>query len=223
MASCTALPTHPLPSQNILGQQTTSGFRGCQGLLFNDILEFLKASVYILLFRSSIHEALTTTVVVQDLQHVLWAQFIAIQFDIVTDVFVLMLCFPWKDKCVRENFTDFFPVLKMHEFLRIWGIEGIQSSTLKVLKTANYWRYSKQQILLSWKFWMRSLASLHPMGYKKSCFKSIFMETFGTWEYLGHAVATVDNLEYFWKSSISNCCFVQSNFVFLFSKVLANM
>lgn len=35
------------------------------------------------------------------------------------------------------------------------------------------------------------------MGYKKSRFKSIFMETFGTWEYLGHAFATVDNLEYF--------------------------
>lgn len=166
MASCTALATHPLLSQNIPGQQTTSGFRVCQGLLFNDIPEFLNASPCILLFRNSIHEALTTPVVVLDLQHVLWAQVITIPFDIMTNVFVLMICFPWKGKCVRENCTDFFSCFKttwipLHLRYRRYSkqhFEGTQNC--KLFKT----------IFLSWKFWMRSLANLYPMGYKKIMF-----------------------------------------------------
>lgn len=43
MTSHPALYAHPLLPQNIPGQQTTSEFRGCQGLLFNGISEFLNA------------------------------------------------------------------------------------------------------------------------------------------------------------------------------------
>jgi len=43
MASGTAVSALPLLFQNIPGQQTTSGFTVCQGLLLNDISEFLNA------------------------------------------------------------------------------------------------------------------------------------------------------------------------------------
>lgn len=79
MASGIALSAILLLIQNYPGQQNNSGFRVC---------------------HSSIHEALDhLSVVAQDLQ----TQFIT-AFDIVTDVFLLLLCFVWKNKFVRENF-----------------------------------------------------------------------------------------------------------------------
>lgn len=111
MASCTALGTHPLLSQNIPGQQTTSGFRGCQfNLLFKDIPGFLIMNLCIYCLG----------VASMKLWPPLWLSRTCnmscehSSFDIVTNVFVLMFCFLWKGKCIRGNFTDFFLVLKMH-------------------------------------------------------------------------------------------------------------
>lgn len=48
------------------------------------------------------------TVVVQDFATCLVSTVHNNAFDIVTNVFVLLLCLPWKGKWVRGNFTDFF-------------------------------------------------------------------------------------------------------------------